>query len=312
MLNVPKISIIVPVWNRQDLIERCLDSILNQTVKPYEVIVVDNGSTDRTFEKVDHWMQKNSEKGIRFKLLSEPKSGACQARQKGLENSEGEFINFFDSDDEMRPALLETAINKIQENPKSHIICWSCRINLLDGSKKIPTVINKNLLESHLVHALLRPQGYIVRKDFLINAGGWSKPIKVWNDYELGLRLLLKEPSIIFVNQQLAEIYSQTESITGKNFSSKHGEWEKTLNEMEKVVDSSNHSQKKKIKKILDYRRVILAAHYYREGKIKEGKDLYRKTIKNKLFGEKLYLKFSYNFTRYGFRGAWRIVRFFY
>ncbi|MCH5235308.1 MAG: glycosyltransferase family 2 protein [Muribaculaceae bacterium] len=312
MKNVPKISVIVPVWNRQDLIERCLDSVLNQRIKPFELIVVDNGSTDDTYKRVEQWMQSHEGKGIGFKLLTETKKGACEARQKGLESAEGEFVSFFDSDDEMLSSLLETAIAKIEENPNSDIICWNCRINLLDGTSKVPTVIKENFLESHLIHALLRPQGYLVRRKFLINAGGWSKPIKVWNDYELGLRLLLLNPEIIFTDEILAEIYSQAESITGKDFSSKEGQWEETLDEMEKVALSSDSPQKNRVQKILNYRRAILAAHYYRENNLKGAKSLMRAATVNKSVNERLLLKFSCHFTRLGLRGVWRIVKNFY
>ena len=308
----PTISVIVPVLNRERLILRCLDSILHQTVKPYEIIVVDNGSEDNTYQLVENWMGSNRDCEINLKLIRQPIKGACVARQKGLENAEGDFVSFFDSDDVMLPDLIERVTETLSLNPESDIVCWPCRIILLDGSIRIPPFLPHNPIEGHLIHTLLRPQGYIVRKDFIERSAGWSKSIKVWNDFELGLRLILKNPACRPINKVLAEIYSQEESITGKDFSSKEGDWEKTIEEMEKVNSNSNHPEKAKIAKILNYRKAILAAHYYREGNKNGASKLMEDTLANKTLYQKLVLTFSYHYTRLGMRGAWRIVRFAY
>ena len=97
------VGVVIPVFNRQNLVIRALESVLHQTVKPAELIVVDNNSTDSSYETVKSWMEKNQDCGIRFKLLKEERRGACNARQKGLENTDSEYIIFFDSDDEMLP-----------------------------------------------------------------------------------------------------------------------------------------------------------------------------------------------------------------
>ena len=304
----PSISVIVPVLNRATLITRCLDSIMNQKVKPLELIIVDNGSQDNTVEIVKNWIKENSHSSVQLKLLIETEKGAYAARQKGLENSQGDFVLFFDSDDKMMPLLLEKASEKLSTGSKIDIVCWKCRITQLDGSKRIPPFMPEKPLEGHLIHTLLRPQGFLVKKDYVDQAGGWRKKMEVWDDLELGLRLLLKDPKIIGIPEVLAEIYSQEESITGTDFSSKEGKWELTLHEMEREADSTLHPEKKKIKKIIQYRRAILAAHYYKEGNKSGAENLMKLTLMDKNFSERLWLKFSFLFTRMGNRGAWRIV----
>ena len=306
-----RISVIVPVYNRASLVGRCLDSVMAQTCPPDELIVVDNGSTDGSQTVILDWMGENSCKGVDLKFYEEKKKGACHARQKGLENAGGDYVIFFDSDDEMLPELMETAADSLKEEEDTDIVCWKASILQLNGRLRTPPVISGNSLESHLIHTLLRPQGYMVRKEFLNSAGGWSKPVRVWNDFELGLRLLLNNPKIKTVPKVLAQIYSQEESITGTDFSSKEGEWESTLDEMDLTVDNSDHPQKKKIKRILNYRRAILAAHYSREGNLKGATRLMKKTLSGLPAKERLPLLFSYHFTRFGLRGAWRIVRYF-
>lgn len=306
---LPSISVVVPVFNREQLIERCLDSILRQTLLPKEIIVVDNGSVDSTYHTVKEWMTKNSLSGVNMKLLSEESPGACAARRKGLENATGDYLIFFDSDDEMHSDLIEKAANVISSNPETDIVCWKVRIHQLDKSIKIPAFITKNIIESHLIHTLLRPQGYMVRKDFLVKAGGWQKSVDVWNDYELGLRLLIKKPILKAIDEILAEIYAQEISITGKNFSSKEGKWERTLEEMEEENKNSGIPEKDSIIKILNYRKAILAAHYQREGNKGGAKKLMKQTLKEISFKDKMHLIFSYHYTKLGLRGAWRIIR---
>lgn len=307
-----EVSVIVPVYNREKLVTRCLDSISRQSVAPREIIVVDNGSTDNTYNTVKDWINKNRSLGTRLKLIKESRKGACRARQRGLEASEGNYLIFFDSDDEMRPNLIEEATNKLSVIPSLDIVCWQCRISLLDGSQKIPSFDVKDPIENHLIHTLLRPQGYMVRKEFLESAGGWEKPVKVWNDYELGLRLLLNDPRIAGINKVLAEIYAQEESITGKDFSSREGEWEKVIHEMEEVNSKSNHPQKKRISKILNYRKAILAAHYYREGNKEGAENLLKEALTGKGLKDWCLLQFTYHYTKKGLRGVWRLVRFAY
>ena len=254
-------------------------------------------------------MNENSNPSVAMKLLREEIPGACAARRKGMENATGDFMIFFDSDDSMLPDLIERASNIILSDPTTDLVCWKVRIHQLDNTIKVPTVIPGNPIESHLIHTLLRPQGYMVRRDFLITTGGWNKPVEVWNDLELGLRILLYNPKIKLINEILAEIFAQENSITGKDFSSKEGKWEKTLDEMVKVNDSFSHHDKNKIKKILNYRKAILAAHYYREGNKKSAGKLMQQVVKGLRLKEKLYLKFAYHYTKIGLRGVWKVIR---
>lgn len=306
---LPKISIIIPVYNREKLIVRCLDSVKDQTVLPYELVVVDNNSTDSTRFVVEKWKSENSNLPISFKILNQSIRGAYAARQKGQENAEGDYFIFFDSDDAMRPNLIEEVLNKLSEHPDADVVCWQCMIHQLDKSSRVPPFMADKPLEAHLVHTLLRPQGYTIRKSFLEKTGGWNKQLFVWDDLELGQRILLKNPVIYPLKKILADIFSQEESITGLDFSSKQGEWEKILDEMANNAASLQTPDSIKINNIIDYRRVILAAHYKREKNLSAARNLYKKTIQKKSMKYRIPLIFAYHYTSLGLRGAWRIVR---
>ncbi|MCH5232474.1 MAG: glycosyltransferase family 2 protein [Muribaculaceae bacterium] len=307
----PLVSIVIPVFEREHLIERTLDTIHRQTYRPMEVIIVDNGSSDKTLDKVRAWRQK-TDKEITVQILEEKKHGAPFARQKGFHNTHGEYLIFFDSDDEMHPDLISLAINNFHRYPDTDIVCWKCRIHKLDGKVKIPPLNIKHPLEGHLIHSLLRTQGYMTKKTFFSKTEGWSKPLQVWNDLETGFRLLQLNPRIRRINKILVEVNCQHLSLTGKSFSEKKGEWEKSIEEIRRNYISSDGSFQLNTEKILTYREVILSAQYFREGSFKAAKELFDKALQNKKFVDKMLLAFAFHYTRLGGRGAWKLIRCFY
>lgn len=103
------ISVIVPAYNVEDYIEACLSSILNSTFHDIELIVVDDGSTDKTAELCDRLTSTDG----RVRVIHQPNAGVAAARNAGLKASKGEFISFVDSDDVVHPRMIETLWNAI-------------------------------------------------------------------------------------------------------------------------------------------------------------------------------------------------------
>ncbi len=106
------VSFIVPVYNLEVYVDRCLDSIRNQTYKDIEIIVIDDGSSDTTAEKV---AQKASE-DARIRLVRQENAGVSMARNTGLELAQGEYVAFVDGDDWIEPDMLENMLGKLIEN----------------------------------------------------------------------------------------------------------------------------------------------------------------------------------------------------
>lgn len=118
---IPKISIIVPSYNEEKNISRCLNSILNQTFKDFEVICVDDGSTDSTFEILTAYSEKDS----RIIPLKNTGKGVSSARNFGIENSHGEYIGFVDSDDFIQPQMFSFLYKTISDNNADFVFCGS-------------------------------------------------------------------------------------------------------------------------------------------------------------------------------------------
>lgn len=115
----PVISVIVPSFNEEKHISRCLDSILNQTFTDFEVLCVDDNSTDSTFDIIKEYSLRDS----RIKPLKNPGKGVSSARNFGLENSCGDYISFIDSDDFIQPQMYEFLLRAILENNCEMSVC---------------------------------------------------------------------------------------------------------------------------------------------------------------------------------------------
>ena len=116
------ISIVIPVYNIEKYLRNCLDSILNQTFKDYEVICVDDGSKDNSLNILNEYAKKDS----RFKIVSQENAGAGIARNNGLKLAQGEYVQFLDADDYFEPTMLEEMYNKAQEFGADLVVC-SCK-----------------------------------------------------------------------------------------------------------------------------------------------------------------------------------------
>ena len=105
------VSVIIPAYNIEDYIGRCLDSVLSQTYKNLEIIVIDDGSSDRTGEILDDYEKKNH----RMKVIHKENGGVSSARNIGIDRANGDYIGFVDGDDRVNPKLFETLVKLINE-----------------------------------------------------------------------------------------------------------------------------------------------------------------------------------------------------
>ncbi len=106
------VSVIIPAYNVEGYIEKTIESVLNQTYRNIEIIVVNDGSTDKTKE-IAHNILKNS--GVNFKIINQTNQGVSVARNVGIENASGDYIKFLDGDDRLHPSSIELLLNKALE-----------------------------------------------------------------------------------------------------------------------------------------------------------------------------------------------------
>lgn len=130
MDNKINISVIIPVYNVEKYLSKCLDSIINQTYSNFEVILIDDGSTDNSSNICD----KYSKKDKRIKAIHNKNKGVSFSRNCGLDIASGKYILFIDSDDTIDEDYLEKLINN---SKKEELICSNCIVETLVNNKKI-------------------------------------------------------------------------------------------------------------------------------------------------------------------------------
>lgn len=297
------ITVVVPVLNRAGLITRCLDSIAAQDLRSLHLRVVDNGSDDGTPEVVRRWIAEHAaDSGLHAELLREERRGAARARRTGTEGVTTEWIYFFDSDDVMLPGLLSEAMAAGRD---SDLVCWPIVVERIDGSR-YTTRMRRDIFRGQVFNSMLTTCCYMCRTSLLRRAGGWNPAAAVWDDWELGIRLLRQNPRIARLRRPGALMYRLADSITGTSFHDREGRWEEVLDMVER--DAGDDRQ---LREMADYRRAILAAHYVREGYAESGRQLMARTLARTTCTpmRRLLLRLIYAYTARGGRAAYLLWR---
>lgn len=300
-------TIVVPVYNRPQLVVRSLDSLKAQTWRPLHIIIVDNGSTDNTPDVLTAWKGEHAAPDFSIDIYYECRKGAAYAREKGLEHTKTDKVMFFDSDDVLRPDSVASIMKTWRGEPDAKVIAFPMFRHQSGKARKTHSVKGK-LIERHLVHAILQTEGFAIKTDFLRSVGGWRGEYPVWNDFETGTRILLSSPKVAAIKQPLSDVYAQKISITGTSFSEKHGLWEKSLDGIEKAIRESGRKDTPRLLDIVNYRRAILAADYYKEGHKDLATDLMRQVLDNTPRSKRPVIRFAYLWTRNRMRGAFSII----
>lgn len=241
-----KISIIVPAYNVAPYIERCLDSIINQTYKNLEIIVIDDGSTDETLSIMNEYAKKDS----RIKVIHQNNVGLVQTRENGIGIASGDFVTFVDSDDYIELNMYEKLINNMIEYNAdiSHCgvnFCFADSKNVPHyGTQRIIVQDNftglKDLLEGIIIEPALWNKLY--KRDLLYNS---CLDISILNNEDLLRNFVLFSRSNRSVYEDFCGYqYVQREGSMSKD-SSKSIEISKHIIKARKVIaDNSNESVK--------------------------------------------------------------------
>jgi|GEM_PF-321237 len=162
-----KVSVIIPVYNVEQYLEECIESVLSQTLRDIEVICINDGSTDGSLKILEKYAKQDS----RMIVKTVPNAGAGVARNVGMDIAQGEYYSILDSDDFFEPTMLETAYNAAKEHGDIDILIFGC--NMYDHQKKIyssaPWVLRKELLPPE------NPFNINIIPDRIFNIGnGWA------------------------------------------------------------------------------------------------------------------------------------------
>ncbi|MBD5204158.1 MAG: glycosyltransferase family 2 protein [Bacteroidales bacterium] len=296
------LSVIIPVYNRASLICRTLDSVAAQTVLPQRLIVVDNDSSDTTRSVVEQWIESHRHlSGMRVDLLSERRPGAASARNRGLEEADTDWVLFFDSDDEMHPGHIERAMSTAARHPEADLIGWDVDIELSSGKRKLGKFVTSDLGWNNIVHSVLATIRYMARTSLFRKVEGWGNDVMVWDDWELGIRLLQQQPVVVKAKgSPTVSTYFTPDSLTGFVHHA-----DRCLYALSKAESSLRRCKDTRLLRWLDYRKAVLAAECHSQGNKVAAKAILSQALEGRTLRERIAVRFTYLHTRLLKRGAY-------
>ena len=197
-MSGPLVSAIIPTFNRANLVGEAIDSVLCQTYRNVEVIVVDDGSTDDTLAALKRY-------GDRIQVISQSNAGPAAARNHGIRRSHGELIAFLDSDDLWLPTKIERQVTLLAQ-AGTHVPCCLCNIMMRWSDRVIssfsisqldPEVGEGVWLNADRILAtrfVLFNQAVVTRRSVIQTVGGFDESLRLLEDAEFSMRLSLEGP----------------------------------------------------------------------------------------------------------------------
>jgi len=212
-------SVVIPAFNAERFLARAIRSALNQTLAPLEILVVDDGSTDRTSEVAQAF-------GPNVRCIRQDNAGPATARNRGIREARAEFIAFLDADDEWLPHHLEEAARILTKYPHLQWFCGSfetrrdnraTREQVRYGGPLEHNAYINDFFEAHGKWGVVWTGVVVVRKHTLVETGGFDETLKPpahWEDQDMWFRVALKHPQIGFSSKVTAIHWDHLASLT--------------------------------------------------------------------------------------------------
>lgn len=201
MNDIPIISVIVPCYNQGMFVAETLESVMAQTYHSWEVVIVDDGSTDDSRKVIDKYLKKDS----RIRYYYQENGGVSKARNIAVKYSKGKYILPLDSDDKIAPTYLEKAVSYMEYHPEC--VLFYCHANLF-GEKTEPWIIEYKDYKSLLLHNCIFCSSVFRKADFY-RVGGYDETFRTgFEDWEFYIRLLYgngkvyQDPEVLFHYRQ--------------------------------------------------------------------------------------------------------------
>lgn len=193
----PLVSVIIPTYNRGHVLKRAIDSVLGQTFKNFEILVINDGSTDGTDKILEEYQY--------VRVTNSSQMGVSHARNLGIRQSKGKWICFLDSDDEWLPEKLALQLRKATLEPQSPLIhgdeIWirnGVRVNPMKKHQKK----GGDVFEDALKLCCISPSTVMIRKDLFDEVGFFREDFPVCEDYDLWLKITARY-SVAYVDDFL-------------------------------------------------------------------------------------------------------------
>ncbi len=287
------VSVIVPVYNTEKYLKNCLDSIINQTYKDIEIILINDGSKDNSLSVLQEYEAVEK----RIKVFSQENSGVSSARNKGIDLSSGEYILFIDSDDYLEPNMVEVLVNNL-EDTKADISCCQNDYRQAQLSCELEVWNKEKALEEFMIHKNF--DGQLTTKLFkrsIVKDNRFDQTIHYGED-ALFLWCLLKTANNVCVSSKILYYrIMHSDSASGGGFKptrmESHTVWNKIVKESADFSDKIFHLAKAQLGNMAFFSwYMITASHYENSGYTKECVQIVRNNLKYMLCAD--FIKFKY------------------
>ncbi len=290
MKPIPQISVIIPTYNRERFVIKALDSVLKQRFSDYQIIVVDDGSTDNTREVLKPYTNK-------IKYIYQENSGVSSARNTGILAAQGLWISFLDSDDEWNEEYLSVQIERASEIPGICMQMTNCLFIELNGKTRSYFEINKSLAEFKGTDYLFFEEPFcfvvkngpwqigstIIRREVVIKAGLFDTSFNISEDFDFIARVALQGP-FGMIRKELVNIYRRDESIEClTNQINKNPiqlrESNELIYEKLKRIESLKYKERKALNWLLSANRRTIGNLLINKGNINGARECYKRAL---------------------------------
>jgi glycosyltransferase involved in cell wall biosynthesis len=284
-------SIIIPLYNKERYVENAIKSILKQTITDYEIIIVDDGSTDRSKEIISKYVSD------KISIIDHHKNrGLSAARNTGIKHATSDYITFLDADDLWHPNFLQTIKNLISSYQEAHIFATNfdevypkTKHKPHNGSENLPSDFNGiiDFFKINLKQGIYTPSSVCWHKTVFETIGYYDEKITFSEDLDFNIRANLKFKLAYSTSIQMSYFMETDNQITRSSI------LDKVLpdyDQYEKYCSTVPH-----LKKYLDFERYVLAKHLKMDGdKIKHKKIIRSIDLKNLNYKQIILLKLPY------------------
>ncbi len=280
---MPKVSVVVPIYNVEKYIKKCLDSLVNQTLQEIQIILVNDGSTDESGNIAKEYASKYTNKII---YLEKENGGLSDARNFGMRYTEGEYIAFLDSDDYVENTMYEEMYNKALQENSDYVECdflWEYP-DKVKKDKRIPYSNKKEMLTNVRVVAWNK----LIKREILEkNNISFPKGLR-YEDIEFTYKLIPYLNKTSYVNKEFVHYVQRNNSIANVQ-NERTAEIFTIFDNIIKYYQEKNFYEEYKEELEYSYSRILLCSSLKRICKIKDSKT--RKKLIEETF-EKLYQQF--------------------
>lgn len=271
---MPKVSIIVPVYNVEEYLAKCLDSLINQTLQDIEIIAVNDGSTDNSGELLKTYREKYSTK---IKVLDKPNGGLSDARNYGIPHATGEYIAFLDSDDYVELNMYEKMYKKAIDEDSDMVECdfiWE-----YPNKKKIDVGARYHNKKEMIINARVVAWNKLIKRSILdVGKVDYPKGLR-YEDVEFFYKMVPYYNKVSFVKEPLVHYIQRANSISNMQ-NERTQEIFSVLDNVIKYYKEKNLFDEYRMELEYTYTRLLLCSSLFRMVKIKNA------TIRKKLLNK--------------------------